>query len=50
MNNTLETVVVNVFGDTAQQFVIDPNWREGYAQYLKDVEAKKQLNKEHENE
>lgn len=48
--NQLETVVVNVYGDTKQQFVIDPNWRAGYAQYLKEFEVNKQLNKEQENE
>lgn len=29
----LETVIINVFGDTAQQIVL-PNWRSEYRQYL----------------
>ena len=33
----LETVVINVFGDTRQQFTLDPSWRSEYAAYLKTL-------------
>lgn len=39
MNNTLETVVVDIYGTTKQQFVIEPNWQDGYAKYLAGFEA-----------
>jgi hypothetical protein len=35
----LETVVVNEFGDTKQNFVIDPNWPSEYAAYRAAYEA-----------
>lgn len=38
MNATLETVVVNEFGETKQQFVIDSRWQAGYAAYLAGFE------------
>lgn len=38
-SSTIETEVVNLYGETKQQFVIDPNWREGYAAYLAGYEA-----------
>jgi hypothetical protein len=33
----IETVVINVFGDTRQQFTPDPSWRSEFAAYLKTL-------------
>ena len=32
-----ETVIVNVYGDTKEQIVLQSNWRAGYAEYLRKL-------------
>ena len=39
MRRFTETVVVNIYGDTAEQIVNDPNWEADYAAYLAKWEA-----------
>jgi hypothetical protein len=39
MNGTLETVAVDLFGTTKQNFVINPSWPAGYAAYRAGYEA-----------
>lgn len=43
MSAQFETVIVNNYGDTAQQIVLDPSWRSDYQRYL--AEYKKAENK-----
>lgn len=33
-NGAIETVAVNVFGDTKQVYTLPDNWRDDYAEYL----------------
>lgn len=38
-NGSMESVVINSYGETAMQYVNEPGWQERYAEYLRNYKV-----------